>query len=78
MPADVPNPWPGLAKSLHPRFALTGVAATASSRQATHALDALCTLLPVPTRVILSDNGSEFLGPFQQRLDERGITPWWP
>ena len=30
-----------------------------------------------PSRFILSDNGAEFQGHFQQRLDERGITPWW-
>ena len=32
---------------------------------------------PPPPRFILSDNGSEFLGHFQQRLEERGITHWW-
>ena len=26
---------------------------------------------------MLSDNGSEFLGHFQHRLEERGITHWW-
>ena len=41
------------------------------------ALDALCHLLPSPPRFIFSDNGSEFLGHFQHRLEERGITPWW-
>ena len=40
-------------------------------------LDALCALLPTPPRFVLSDNGSEFLGHFQQRLDEHGITHWW-
>ena len=59
------------------RFAVAMAPATASSRQATRALDALCHLLPAPPRFILSDNGSEFLGHFQQRLDERGITHWW-
>ena len=42
-----------------------------------------CTRCPVPSpagppRFILSDNGSEFLGHFQQRLDERGSTHWGP
>ena len=59
------------------RFAVAMATATSSSRQATRALDALCHLLPAPPRFILSDNGSEFLGHFQQRLDERGITHWW-
>ena len=61
----------------HSRFALALAAATASSRHATHALDALCALLPAPPRFLLSDNGAEFLGHFQHRLDERGITHWW-
>ena len=61
----------------HSRFALALAAATASSRHATHALDALCHLLPAPPRFLLSDNGAECLGHFQQRLDERGITHWW-
>ena len=59
------------------RFAVAFAAATASSRQTTHALDALCTLLPAPPQFLLSDNGAEFLGSFQQRLEERGITHWW-
>ena len=33
--------------------------------------------LPAPPRDVLSDNGSEFPGHFQQRLEERGITHWW-
>ena len=41
------------------------------------ALDALCHLLPVPPRYVLSDNGSAFLGHFQHRLEKRGITHWW-
>ena len=32
---------------------------------------------PKPPRFILSDNGSEFMGHFQQRLDEHRITHWW-
>ena len=48
-----------------------------ASRQATRALDALCDLLPAPPRDVLSDNGSEFPGHFQQRMEERGITHWW-
>ncbi len=59
------------------RFAFAVATATASSRHATHALDALCALLPAPPRVLLSDNGPEFQGHFQHRLDERGITHWW-
>ena len=61
----------------HTRFALALAAAPASSRHTTLALDALCHLLPAPPRFVLSDNGSEFLGHFQQRLDAYGITPWW-
>ena len=61
----------------HTRFALARAAAPASSRHTTLALDALCHLLPPPPRFVLSDNGSEFLGHFQQRLDAYGITPWW-
>ena len=61
----------------HSRFAVAFAAATASSRHTTHALDALCALLPASPQFILSDNGSEFLGHFQQRLDEYGITHWW-
>ena len=41
------------------------------------ALAALCHLLPVPPRYVLSDNGSAFLGHFQHRLEKRGITHWW-
>ena len=58
-------------------FAFAVATATASSRHATHALDALCALLPAPPRFLLSDNGPEFQGQFQHRLDERGLTHWW-
>ena len=61
----------------HTHFAVAFAAATPSSRQATLALDALCHLLPPPPRFVFSDNGSEFLGHFQQRREERGITHWW-
>ncbi len=30
-----------------------------------------------PPQFLLSDNGAEFLGHFQQRLDAYGITHWW-
>ncbi len=58
----------------HSRFAIAFAATTQSSRQAAIALNALCQLLPKPPRFILSDNGSEFMGHFQQHLDERGMT----
>ena len=45
---------------------------------AVHALDALCALLPVPPRAVLSDNGTEFQGHFHARLEARGIPHWWP
>ena len=61
----------------HSRFAIAFAAATQSSQQAAIALDALCQLLPKPPRFILSDNGSEFMGRFQQRLDDHGMTHWW-
>ena len=61
----------------HSRFALALAAPTASSRHTTTALDARCALLPTPPQFILSDNGAEFHGHFQQRLDARGITHWW-
>ncbi len=61
----------------HSRFAVAVATPPASSRQATRALEALCQVLPRPPRVVLSDNGSEFLGHFQQRLEARGITHWW-
>ena len=72
----------GLRRSLFPcsaphrRFARAGATATASSRHATHALDALGALRPAPPRFILSDNGSECLGHFQQCLDDYDITHW--
>ena len=59
------------------RFAFAFATSTPSSRQATFAFDALCQLLPQPPRFILSDNGSEFLGHFQARLEQRGIQHWW-
>ena len=61
----------------HSRFAIAFAATTQSSHQAAIALNALCQLLPKPPRFILSDNGSEFMGHFQQRLDEHRITHWW-
>ena len=67
------------AKPLHlpapaSRFAVEVATPTASSRQASHALDALCALLPAPPRAVLSENGAEFQGHFHARLEERGIT----
>ncbi len=41
------------------------------------ALDALTDLLPIQPQYLFPDNGSEFMGDFQQRLDELGITHWW-
>ena len=58
------------------RFAVTFAANSAASRirhrpgcahrPATHT-----------TAISASDSGSEFMGDFQQRLDELGITHWW-
>ncbi len=59
------------------RFALAWATATASSRHAAVGLEALCTLLPTPPQFLLSANGAEFHGHFQQRLDAYGITHWW-
>ena len=60
------------------RFAIAFAARSPSSRQATFALEALCQLLPTPPpRFILSDNGSEFKGQFEDKLQQYGITHWW-
>ncbi len=59
------------------RFALAWATATASSRHAAVGLEALCALLPTPPQFLLSANGAEFHGHFQQRLDAYGITHWW-
>ncbi len=59
------------------RFAVAFAANSAASRNTTIALDALTGLLPIQPQYLLSDNGSEFMGNFQRRLDERGITHWW-
>ena len=60
------------------RFAVAFAANSAASRNTAIALDALIDLLPIQPQYLLSDNGSEFMGDFPQRLDERGIIHWWP
>lgn len=60
----------------HSRFAIAFASASQSSRQASIALDALCELLPQPPKYLLSDNRSEFMGRFQQRLNAHGMTHW--
>ncbi len=59
------------------RFAVAFASRTASSRQATLTLNALIDLLPAAPKYLLTDNGSEFMGDFQKRLDELHITHWW-
>ncbi len=59
------------------RFAIAFAANSATSRNTSIALEALTDLLPVQPQFLLSDNGSEFMGDFQQRLNQLGIVHWW-
>ena len=59
------------------RFAIAFAANSAASRNTAIALEALTDLLPMQPQYLLSDNGSEFMGNFQKRLNELGITHWW-
>ena len=59
------------------RFAIAFAANSATSRNTTIALEALTDLLPVQPQFLLSDNGSEFMGDFHQRLNQLGIVHWW-
>ena len=59
------------------RVAIAFAATSATSRNTTIALEALTDLLPVQPQFLLSDNGSEFMGDFQQRLHQLGIVHWW-
>ena len=59
------------------RFAVAVAISNKSSRQTTIAFTALSQLLPQQPQFILSDNGSEFMGAFDNHLQERDITHWW-
>ena len=51
------------------RFAIALAANSAASRNTAIALEALTDLLPMQPQYLLSDDGSEFMGDFQKRLD---------
>ncbi|MCY4613340.1 MAG: integrase core domain-containing protein [Nitrospira sp.] len=76
------NPWFGPAKPGHPiaatpcPFRCSPVIPSCGCKPGSAATSSPSSL-PTPPRFLLSHNGAEFLGHFQQRLDDRGSIHWW-
>ena len=59
------------------RFAFAVGLPSKHARHTARALEQGLSLLPHPSKTVLSDNGSEFEADFARVLDERGIQRWY-